>query len=177
MQLEVTTSTLLLVDFQARLMPAIADHAAVLANAVRLARAAALLGVPALATEENPAGLGGTVPELAGLVPRIVAKRFFDATREPELAPILAALTPCVVVAGCEAHVCVLQTVLGLLARGHAVALVADAIGSRAPASRTAALDRAARAGAVLLTTEMVLFEWVATCDHPRFNAILELVR
>ncbi|MFL5224668.1 MAG: isochorismatase family protein [Microvirga sp.] len=70
-----------------------------------------------------------------------------------------------------------MQTVLGLLDRGRAVSLVADAVGSRSPANRDAALARAARHGAELVTTEMVLFEWLATSDHPRFREVLDLVK
>jgi nicotinamidase-related amidase len=170
-------SVLLLVHLQQRLMPAIAGGGAVVANVRRLAEAARLLGVPVVATEQNPAGLGGTIPALAPLPTRKLEKRFFDATREADFESFLPAGRPAIVVAGCEAHVCVMQTVLGLLDRGRAVSLVADAVGSRSPANRDAALARAARHGAELVTTEMVLFEWLATSDHPRFREVLGLVK
>jgi nicotinamidase-related amidase len=170
-------SVLLLVDLQQRLMPAIAGGEAVVANVRRLAEAARLLGVPVVATEQNPAGLGGTIPAFAALPARRLEKRFFDATREADFESFLPAGRPAIVAAGCEAHVCVMQTVLGLLDRGRAVSLVADAVGSRSPANRDAALARAARHGAELVTTEMVLFEWLATSDHPRFREVLDLVK
>src|SRR5215204_2290565 len=130
-------SVLLLVDLQQRLMPAIAGGEAVVANVRRL-------GEPVVATEQNPAGLGGTIPALAPLPTRRLEQRFFDATREEDFESFLPAGRPAIVAAGCEAHVCVMQTVLGLLDRGRAVSLVADAVGSRSTANRDAALARAA---------------------------------
>lgn len=176
-QLGPETSVLLLIDLQQRLMPAIHDGMSVLANAQRLARAARLLQVPVQATEQNPDGLGPTVAEIRPLADAVLVKRFFDATREPAWPAFLPAGRGDVVVTGCEAHVCVVQTVLGLRRLGARVRLVADAVGSRVVANRDAALHRAERAGAELVTTEMVLFEWLSTADHPRFRDVLELVR
>ena len=81
------------------------------------------------------------------------------------------------VVAGCEAHVCVLQTALGLLAAGKRVHVVRDAVGSRRPESKAAALERLARHGAEIVTTEMVLFEWLESAEHPRFREIVALIK
>ena len=97
--------------------------------------------------------------------------------------PIRAFLRYCpggtgqIVVAGCEAHVCVLQTVLGLLASGHGVLLVADAIGSRDPADRATAIARARQHGAEVVTSEMVLFEWLRDSQHPKFREMQKLLR
>jgi nicotinamidase-related amidase len=170
-------STLLLIDLQRRLMPSIAGGEAVVANARRLAEAARLLDVPVLATEQNPGGLGGNVQEIAALASRTLAKNFFDATREAAFETFLPAARLKVVVAGCETHVCVMQTVLGLLRQGRSVALVSDAVGSRTNANRDAALARAKAHGAELVTTEMVVFEWLETSDHPRFREALQLVK
>jgi isochorismate hydrolase len=82
-----------------------------------------------------------------------------------------------IVAIGCEAHVCVLQTVLGLRERGHRVAVVRDAVGSRRAESRQAALARLDRHGAEIVTAEMVIFEWLESCEHPRFREALALVR
>jgi nicotinamidase-related amidase len=171
------TSVVLLIDFQKRLMPAIADADAVIANARRLGLAARLLGIPILITEQNPAGLGPAVPDLAGLAERRLAKRHFDATKEAAWQEFLPEGRPCIVTAGCETHVCVLQTVMGMLGKGRRVRLVRDAVGSRTPINRDAALHRAERCGAELVTTEMVVFEWLATCDHPRFREVLALIK
>jgi nicotinamidase-related amidase len=82
-----------------------------------------------------------------------------------------------IVVAGCEAHVCVLQTVLDLLASGRRVIWAADATGSRDPADRTAAIDRARQHGAEIVTSEMVLFEWLRSARHPKFREVHKLLR
>ncbi|NMH96673.1 isochorismatase family protein [Pseudonocardia acidicola] len=177
MLISAADSVLLLVDLQQRLMPAIAGGEAVVANAVRLAEGAGLLGVPVAATEQNPDGLGPTVPEVAGYPQLVLAKTAFGATAEPGFDSLLPPGRGEIVVAGCEAHVCVLQTVLGLRAAGRRVMLVADAIGSRDPANRAAAIERARGHGAEIVTTEMVLFEWLADSTHPRFREVQKLIR
>lgn len=171
------SSVLLVIDLQQRLLPAIHAGAEVVANAVRLAEAARLLDIPVLATEQNPAGLGPNVAEITARAGATLTKQFFDATREPAWSGFLPAGRTDIVVAGCEAHVCVLQTVLGLSRLGLPVRLVADAVGSRRPSNRDAALHRAERAGAEIVTTEMVVFEWLETAEHPRFRDVLALVR
>ena len=173
--LSASDSTLVIVDLQARLMPAIHDGARLVANAQRLVAAASLLGVPLLMTEQNPEGLGGTVPELAGAGP-IVTKMSFDACAEGAFLEALAGDGQ-LVLCGCEAHVCVGQTVLSLLAHRRRVAVVQDATGSRQPESKEAALARLARHGAEIVTTEMVIFEWLGSAEHPRFREALKLVK
>lgn len=177
MLLDHADCTLLLIDFQARLMPAIFTGELCVANAERLAKAAHLMAVPTLATEENPAGIGFTVPELAAYPSTTLHKMHFNATAEAHFWPAMPPGRSTFVVAGCEAHVCVLQTVLGLLTRGVKVALVVDAVGSRTPDSRHAAINRMKRHGAEIVTTEMVIFEWLRTADHPRFRDGLALVK
>jgi nicotinamidase-related amidase len=170
-------SALLLVDLQERLMPVIHDGPAVVAAADRLARAAGLLGVPVCATEQYPAGLGPTVPALAAHPQLVLTKTAFSAAADPGFGMLLPPGREEVVVAGAEAHVCVLQTVLGMLAQRRRVVVVADAIGSRRPADRDAALDRMRRHGAEVLTSEMVLFEWLRDSTHPRFREVHTLLR
>jgi nicotinamidase-related amidase len=169
-------STLLVVDFQARLMPAIHEGAAAVANARRLLDAAALLGVPTLFTEQNAKGLGPTVAELAPDPARLVHKMTFDACRQPGFLERLPE-NHAVVVAGCEAHVCVLQTVLGLLDHTRRVFLVRDALGSRRAESKETAIRRMERHGAEVVTTEMVVFEWLESAEHPRFREAVALVK
>lgn len=172
------TSALLVVDFQTRLMPAIEDGAAVIANARRLIDAAALLDVPVQFTEQNPAGLGVTVPALAQACAEgaVRHKMTFDACRSGGRLDWLPD-RPSLVVTGCEAHVCVLQTVLGLLEAGQRVYVVQDAVGSRRAESKAAALQRMARHGAEIVTAEMVVFEWLVTAEHPRFREVIALVK
>ena len=202
MLLDAQDSQLVLVDYQQRLMPAIHEAGLVLANAVRLARIAQLLQVPLWATEENPEGLGGTVEALQPLVAgRVLAKIAFDGSSVllPRLKPAgkpaqggnarslprhlqKAAPPPAperesIVLAGCEAHVCLMQTALGLLEEELEVWVVTDACSSRTERNRDAAFDRLAGAGAELVTTEMVAFEWIRGAEHPQFKKVLDLVR
>ena len=93
------------------------------------------------------------------------------------LATLLPPGTKEVVVAGCEAHVCVLQTVLGLVAAGRRTVVATDAVGSRDPADKAAALERMAGHGAELVTSEMVLFEWLGDARHPRFREVQKLLK
>ena len=169
------TSVLLLVDYQAKLMPAIDHGAAAAANARRLLGAAHLLKVPTLITEQTAAKLGATVDDLASTQP-VLHKTTFDSCRAEGFAAILPP-QPHVVVGGCEAHVCVLQTVLGLLDRGRYVYVVQDAVGSRTAENKEAALRRMERHGAEIVTTEMVVFEWLGSSEHPRFREALALVK
>ena len=170
------TSALLLIDLQSRLMPAIEDGAAILANARHLFDAAELLGVPVLFTEQNAKGLGATVAELGARPERIAPKMAFDACREPGFLERLPDGRD-LVVGGCETHVCVLQSVLGLLRAGKRVFLVRDAVGSRRAESKETAIRRMARNGAEIVTTEMVLFEWLGTAEDPHLRAVLALVK
>jgi nicotinamidase-related amidase len=170
-------AVLLLIDLQQRLMPVIHDHETVVARAVRLAEAARLLDVPVCATEQNPAGLGPTVPPLAAYPQAILAKTTFSAAADPGFSALLPDGASEILVAGCEAHVCVLQTVLGLLARGRRVLLAVDAIGSRDPADRAAAIERARQHGAEVVTSEMMLFEWLGDAQHPRFREVQKLLK
>jgi nicotinamidase-related amidase len=167
---------LLVIDLQGRLMPAIHEGAVVVAQARRLVAAAGLLDVPMLFTEQHPRALGVTVAEFAVQPAQVLAKMTFDAVRAPGFGDRVADDRD-LVIAGCEAHVCVLQTVLGLLGRGRRVYVVRDAIGSRVPASKEAAIDRMARHGAEVVTTEMVVFEWLGSAEHPRFREALALVK
>ena len=170
-------TALLVIDFQQRLMPAIHDASSVLANAGRLIEAAKKLGVPAIVTEQYPRGLGPTVPELAVDGMPKLAKMDFDATRADGFFELLPKDRPDIVVAGCEAHVCVMQTVVGLIDAGHAVYVVRDAIGSRRAESKEAAVERMRHHGAGIVTTEMALFEWLGTAADPHFREISVLIR
>lgn len=178
--LRAETSVLLVVDVQERLAPAIAGRARLLANVERLCRAASRLAVPIEASEHYPGGLGPTVAELEAVVP--MESRFekitFSCLGEPGFAARLEALgRPQVVVAGCEAHVCVLQSAISLAEAGYHTYIVADATGSRDPVNAERALARMVEAGITAVTTEMVLFEWLERGDHPAFKDLLKLIK
>jgi nicotinamidase-related amidase len=168
---------LVVIDMQAKLMPHIDNGAAVLKRCVALVRTAGLLGIRVLVTEQNPRGLGPSVDGLIGERHRVIEKDSFDATLCPDFVAALPSKETVLFVAGCEAHVCVLLTVTGLLRLGYTVELIADAVGSRAPENKAIALARAQREGALPTTTESTIFGWLGSCRHPRFRDALALVK
>lgn len=172
-------SVLVLVDYQARLMPVIHEGSQVAGIARLLGQAARLLGIPVLGTEQNPDKLGPNLEQLKAWCDRTLAKTHFDACRDGLLAALDDARPGYgqVVIAGCEAHVCMMQTALGLLESGKRVWVVANASGSRRSADHAAAMRRLAQAGATIVTHEMVVFEWLGDCRQARFREVLELIK
>ena len=207
MLLDADDSQLVLVDYQTRLMPSIFEGNLVMANAVKLARIAKLLDVPVWGTEENPESLGATVPEIHAAIQaaggKTMDKMFFSAVadglgdllRPPvrkapaggnarslpkhlqKAAPEPEEGRSTIVIAGCEAHVCLMQTALDLLEEEFEVWVVTDACSSRSERNRDAAFDRLAGNGAELVTTEMVAFEWLRTAEHEAFKDVLGLIK
>lgn len=199
MLLEAEESRLVLVDYQQRLMPALHEGDFALGNAVRLARVARLLEVPVWGVELNAAKLGPTVPSLREWMDTVVAKMTFGSgdqllprlrppvrqggnarslpkhLRKPEPPPDPGRST--IVLAGCETHVCLLQTALQLVDEELDVVVVTDACASRTERNRDAAFDRLAAAGCELVTTEMVAFEWLGSAEHPLFRDVLTIVK
>ncbi|MFN2361241.1 MAG: isochorismatase family protein [Marinobacter sp.] len=169
-------STLVLVDLQKKLMPAINHGDSVLAESVRLARIAKLLNVPVIATEQIPEKLGHNDDDVAALVDHTVTKIHFDACGGG-LVDAIPNDRKQVIIGGCEAHVCMLQTALSLLAAGFGVWVVENATGSRHDNDRDAALERLQQAGATIVTVEMVAFEWMQHCEHPVFREVQKLIR
>ncbi|QID17875.1 hydrolase [Nitrogeniibacter mangrovi] len=167
-------STLLLIDLQERLYPAIDEGASVLDNDLALVRCAAQLGVPCVISEQYPQGLGPSVAALREAAPdaRVVHKTHFSCVAEGCLTQTAVDARPQVVVGGTEAHVCVLQTVLDLLAIGKTVFVVADGIGSRTPQNKALAIERMRSAGARIVSREMVLFEWLREAASDEFRRI-----
>ena len=182
-------------------MPAMFHGDACLLNAMRLARAAQLLAVPVWGTEQYPGKLGSNPQEMKALCRQTMAKMQFSACEEglvewlrPEVknkpagnarslpkhlqkSAVSANAPSSIVLAGVEAHVCLLQTALDLLEDEFDVWVVTDACTSRTERNRDAAYDRLAAAGAELLTTEMVLFEWLRSAEHPHFKEIQALIK
>ena len=216
MLLDADDSQLVLIDYQARLMPLIFENEMIVANALRLARMARAMDVPVWGTEQNPDGLGRNTPELIAAIEAVsnagggktMTKMHFNAVEDglaDWLRPPVRKITQgasqggnarslpkhlqkpaaseepegrnTIVIAGCEAHVCLMQTALGLLEEEFEVWVVTDACSSRSERNRDAAFDRLAGAGAELVTTEMVAFEWLRTAEHPAFREMLALVK
>jgi nicotinamidase-related amidase len=169
---------LLVVDVQDKLLRAIPDRDAVIANTLRLVKAAQILHMPVWATEQYPQGLGPTVAPIAELIPQRPAKTTFHCCAVPQLLEQLyGRRVRHVTLAGIEAHVCVAQTALELLNLGFCVQVPADAVGSRHKLDWEFALRRLERAGAVVSSSEAVLFEWTERSDRPEFKAISALVK
>ena len=201
MLLDASQSQLVLVDYQARLMPAIFEGDAAATNAVRLGQLAKLVDVPVFGTEQNPSKLGENLAAIRALCQRTLSKMHFSAVEEGlgewlrvpakavpqgnarslpkhlQKAPAAAEERNTIVIAGCEAHVCLLQTALDLLEDEFEVWVVTDACSSRTERNRDAAFDRLAGAGAELVTTEMVGFEWLRSAEHPAFREFQALIR
>jgi nicotinamidase-related amidase len=170
-----SNSVLVLVDYQQRLMPAIRRGEQVIAEAVRLAEAARALGLRVLGTEQNPAGLGPNVEAIRQRCESTLAKTHFDAC-EDGLLDALGDVGE-VVIAGCEAHVCLLQTTLGLLRAGRRIWVVGPACGSRSWVDHELAMQRLRGAGAVIVSPEMVAFEWLHDCLHASFKPVLQMFK
>ena len=176
MLLSAKTSVVVAVDLQGRLVPAIDDGAAVLAQAQRLLRMAELLDVPRLSTVHRPEKLGPTDATVRALVTGEIEKVHFDACHAGLLDVLPAGATQ-VVMFGCEAHVCLLQTALGVLMSGREVWVVAEACGSRHASDKAAAMARLRDAGARIISVEMAGFEWIHDSLDPRFRAFQALVK
>lgn len=175
MLMSAAKSTLVLVDFQERLMPAIDDAESVVKRALTLATLARLMDVPIIGTEQTPDKLGANLDQIVQHCQQTLHKNIFDACESGLLNAIEDHRTH-VVIAGCEAHICVLHTAMGLLDAGFRVWVVADAVGSRQPANRELALQRLHQQGADIVSTEMVAFEWLGRADHPQFrNALAQI--
>lgn len=171
-------TVLLVVDVQTKLMPLIAGERKILWNLRRLLDGAEATGVGTLATEQYPQGLGPTVPELAEKLGDVPSKMAFScAGCEPFMDRLEASGASKVLVAGIEAHVCVQQTVLDLIAAGYRVYVPVDAVGSRYDVDYQTGLRRMESAGATLTTTESALFEWCQVSGTPTFKKISALVR
>ncbi len=170
---------LVLVDYQARLMPVMQHAEAVLREAAFVAQVAQALHVPTVVTEQTPDKLGPTVAPLAAYAAQPLVKHHFNAVRagllqrlgrqQPQLREV--------VVAGCEAHVCLLQTALGLKQAGYAVHVVVGACASRCAHDQQLAQQRLLQAGVNLVSGEMVAFEWLGSAQHPAFSALIPQIK
>jgi len=177
-------SHLLLIDLQEKLAPHVAGIDKVLEQCRRLAVSAVRLGVPVTISEHCPVRIGATVDTLrraAGADASVIEKVEFSCWRNGALKQRIAELKRAgrdeVVVAGVEAHVCVCQSVLDLVAEEFEVFVVADAIGSRQQETRDLAIGRMRRAGAAIVSQEMVIFEWLERADTAEFKDLLAVIK
>ncbi|MFO8046883.1 MAG: isochorismatase family protein [Halomonas sp.] len=173
MRLTREESLLLIVDLQAGLLPVIEHGEQAVTEAAWLGGLAGSIDVPVWVTEQYPDGLGGSEPRLLDALPghRLWQKLTFDACDNPEFAAALAESGKRqVVLCGTEAHICVMQTGLGLLAAGLEVYWLVEACASRRSAEARLAKERMVQAGAVPVSADMVAYEWLHRCDNERFK-------
>ncbi len=180
-KLDAEKAVLVVIDIQERLVPAMPQDVYLrLRNTVKiLVDAATLLGVPIVTTEQYPKGIGHTVAELADACNgALVEKVSFGCCGEPNfLAALKETGRSQVIVTGMEAHVCVYQTVLGLLEDGYHVHLVRDAICSRYKIDYLTGVDNAGQAGAVVTSAETVLFQMMQESTHEKFREVSKLIK
>ena len=173
-------SCLLIVDVQERLTPAMSDPSRVIRNCGLLMRAAQRLAVPIVVSEQYPKGLGHTVADLRGYMPPdgAVAKMNFSCSDDPEIMRRIDATGRTqIVVAGIEAHVCTLQTAIGLKGKGFETFVIQDACASRHPDNETLAAERMRQGGITLASVEMLIFEWLRAAGTPEFKELSALIR
>ena len=188
--LEPGRSVLLIIDFQGKLMDLVENPARIVVAATRLLTLAQMCEVPVLLTEQYPKGIGPTHPKIRAAFDalttqkRTMEKTTFDCVADPKFAALLDELRPRtggpprqVVVAGAEAHVCVMQTVIELLRAGEQVHLAWDAVSGRGAEYVRHALGRMATAGAVMTNHESVGFEWMRDKKDPRFREMSDLFK
>ncbi len=174
MLLKACESTLLVIDIQEKLFPAIQDNTAMAEHSRWLLQVAQRVGVPVLLTEQYSKGLGPTVATLREGIEEaaIVEKLHFSAARDGELFKRAGGERRQFVVCGSETHVCVLQTVLELLDRGNQVFVVEEAVGSRRASDKALGLARMQQAGASIVSREMVAFEWMEQAGTELFRSV-----
>lgn len=165
---------------QERLVPAMIAPARTIKNARLLLQAAAKTGVPALLTEQYPQGLGHTIPEIrkAAGDAVIIPKMHFSCMEDQGFSAAFRALgRRQAILTGMEAHICVVQTAASLVEEGYEVFVVSDATASRTAESEMACLARLSAAGVSIVTTEMVIFEWLGQAGTEAFRQMLPLIK
>lgn len=173
-------SLLLVVDFQQAMLKVMDGWQQIARRVNQLTRAAEVLGVPIVLTEQYKKGLGGTIPEVLGEVaaPLVFEKEHFSACLEKDFLPLLSSFErETVVLVGMETHVCVLQTGLDLIRAGFKVHLAADAVGSRSAQDRDIAIELFRQAGALISSTEIVIFQWARRANTEEFRQVLPIVK
>jgi len=178
--LDKADTALILIDLQVKLARAIHEPEALIANCVKLIRGLQALDVPIVVTEQNPAGLGPTVPEAADLLAPVepIEKLSFSCRGEPAFMHALNGLgRKQLLLAGMETHVCVYQTAADLAAAGYEVQIVADAVSSRDPADKAVGIRKARAAGVQITSVETALFELLKVAEGDVFKRIIEIVK
>ncbi|MBF0591993.1 MAG: hydrolase [Nitrospirae bacterium] len=177
--IEAERSVLLIIDIQERLVTAVGEADAVIANALHLIELSRLDDIPVLITQQYPQGLGPTVQALRDALPEVeyINKTSFNCCKRPEFLEALKTIDrKTVIICGIETHICVLQTCVELLALGYFVHVVRDCVASRSKDNKETAIEYMRDAGAVITTTETVLFQALKRADTDNFKTIVKRI-
>lgn len=180
MLIRASDSVLVIIDMQERLVPAMQAPARTLRNAKLLLQAAKACEVPAVLTEQYPQGLGSTVADIAKVAgdATVIEKLHFSCMEDEGFKKSFTAMNrKQAVLAGMEAHICVVQTAASLIEKNYEVFVVSDATASRTTESEQACLTRLNASGVNVVTTEMVIFEWLGKAGTPAFKSLLPLIK
>jgi nicotinamidase-related amidase len=178
--LQVKNSALLVIDVQGKLAQMMYEQEQLFGNLQKMVRGAQVLGLPIIVTEQNPEGLGPTIPELAQFLTDtpLISKMSFSCCGNSEFMQAVKALgRQQLLMTGIETHICVYQTTRELLEQGYEVEVVTDAVSSRTLANKAIGLQRMQEAGARMTSSEMALYELLQVAEGPQFKEILKLVK
>lgn len=178
--LKLENTAVVIIDMQGKLWNVMSEKEALLENVQKLIKGVRVLGVPIILTEQNPQGLGPTMPELTQLMPetRAITKFCFSCHQDKNFEQIISGIKRNqLLICGIESHICVYQTTLELLSHGYEVQVIADAVSSRVLRNRDITLMRVQSEGAKLTTVEMVLYELLQTAENPKFKEMLKVVK
>ncbi len=180
--LDAAQCALMVVDIQEKLLPAIANKETLVKNAQLLIRLAGLLKLPTLVSTQYARGLGGTVPEIASLLPdsTVLDKTEFGCFNNEGICSAVKKLPgnrTTVLLCGMETHICVMQTALGAMNAGYIVHVASDAVGSRSEWNYHIGLNRMQDAGAVISSTEMMMYELLRSSSSPTFKELLPYLK
>lgn len=173
-------AVLVVIDMQGKLAQSMYGKEMLFQNVQRIIKGAQVLGIPILLTEQNPKGLGPTIPEIADLVPNLprIPKFSFSCCADERFARELSALQRRqVLLAGIESHVCLYQTAVELVTHGYEVHVVADAVSSRTVENRDIGLQKMRDAGASITSVETALFELLKVAEGYEFKQIIGIVK
>jgi nicotinamidase-related amidase len=178
--LKLDNTVLLIIDMQGKLWNVMTEKEALLENALKLIKGFQILGVPMILTEQNPKGLGPTLPEITQVIPELkpIPKFTFSCCQNSEFTQAVNNLKrKQILICGIEAHICVYQTSLELLGKGYEVQVVTDVVSSRVIKNKEIALSRLQSEGVKLTVTEMAQYELLLTAENPKFKEMLKVVK
>ncbi|MBU3538658.1 isochorismatase family protein [Polynucleobacter sp. UK-Gri1-W3] len=176
MLISAQNSTLVVIDSQMRLVPVIANSEMMMAQCVRLVNIAKIMGIPIVCTEQNPQALGVNFDSVRSFCSHTLVKHHFDACKDGLLERIPNDRKHLILV-GCEAHICILQTAFGLLENHIEVTVAVDCIGSRDPIQVDYAVSRMRSYGVNIATVEMITFEWLRSSTNSHLKKVLQYIK